>query len=158
MGLSACSQEASTKKINKYIAAIKKEISNKKPRKSVPALDLTSPIAIKYQAKPLKGPFATREATPVKKGKNFTGNPLLNYPVTMLKFMGTLFMNGRSFAYVMTPDNKLFRVSNGDFIGDRHGKVLSISYNELVIMEPPLNVGTLPAQHKVILKLKEESE
>lgn len=138
--------------INKYLAKLKQTIALKYKHHATAALPIHAPLPILYTAHPERSPF-NREAP-----LNQELSPLLMYPVSMLKFMGTMTINGDNFAYVIAPDNKLYQVKIGDRIGDHGGVVNHISFDHMDIMEENAETNTHEAQHIVTLQLKEENK
>lgn len=155
MLLMACSENSSSQKFKKYIGSLRKDISVKKIKSSALELNITPPVPVRYTVIPSKDPFAIGEIPAPKKSGGNNSNPLLIYPVTMLKFLGTMFYNGNSFAYVLTPDHKLRQVKTGNLIGDHNGKVTDISYDRIEVTEYDVEAGKPSVPHKIILKLKD---
>lgn len=154
--LFACSSQDPANKIDKYVAKLKKDIAVKKTKIPVKIVDLTPPKPFKFDAKLIREPFKGAEEITPKKG-NAASNPLQVYPVTMLRFKGTLFENGRASAYVVTPDNKLYQVTLGDLVGDHNGRVTSIKDEQIEVTEPDSS-GKATLQNVVVLKLKDDNK
>ncbi|EKD45541.1 MAG: hypothetical protein ACD_69C00244G0004 [uncultured bacterium] len=132
--------------LHNYIANLKQTAATKLNKN---AALITSSPPIQYRAEILRSPFDPAETAAQKKDKIL--NPLQSYPLSMLRFVGILVYNGKVFAVVMAPDNKVYQVKKGDIIGDHGGIVASLQQNQLNIMEPNEN-----GSHIVTLHLKDE--
>lgn len=91
------------------------------------------PAPITYQVGALREPFQLNE-TGVPRKMNLE-SPLLNYQLSMLRFVGTITVDGETLGYVLTPDKMIYEVKPGDVMGDHYGKIISISSDELKINE-----------------------
>jgi Tfp pilus assembly protein PilP len=147
--LLSCSS-SSQKKINAYIAHIKQMVAIKYSKKSPPALNLNPPTPVFYQGQTSHSPFGKINSA------NKITDPLLVYPITMLRFVGTLFENGKIYAYLIAPDNKLYQVKVDDKIGDHGGVITRIEHDRVEIMEKVHDKGA-ETQHLVTLQLKDEN-
>lgn len=116
---------------------------------------IATPIAVSYQADKLRSPF---ENTQDMSQSIDTDKPLTLYPLNMLKFVGTLTANDKYFAYLLTPDNKVYRVTVGDNVGNHHGKVVRIGTNRLNVTEPDTNSNNPTKQNVIVLQLKDENK
>lgn len=150
IGLFSCSNNQ--KNLNKYISQLKTSINLKNHKQITPILIFQPPIPISYSSHPERSPFSTE--TPLNK----VGSPLLVYPVSMLKFVGTLTKNGIIFAYVVAPDNKLYRVGIGDRMGDHEGVISRITSDRVDVIEKSTEAGENGAQRTVTLQLKDENK
>lgn len=61
--------------------------------------------------------------------------PLEAYPLDNLKMVGTLERNRRVHALVKTPDNNVFRVTVGNYMGQNFGRITEIGEAELKLTE-----------------------
>ncbi len=61
--------------------------------------------------------------------------PLEAYPLDNLKMVGTLERGRRMHALVKTPDNNVFRVTVGNYMGQNFGRVTEIGEAELKLTE-----------------------
>lgn len=86
-----------------------------------------------YQADHLRSPFQTSVA-PIQ--HHALSNKLQTYPVSTLRLGGTVTQAGTaSVAYILTPDNDMYQVKEGDKIGDHHGKITNLQRDRIVITE-----------------------
>ena len=116
------------------------------PRGRIPPLPEVKPYeAFTYNAFDLLDPFVPRKIEPPKgiavaggikpPDPNRRKEPLEAYPLENLKMVGTLEQKNRFHALVKTPDNNLFRVSSGNFMGQNFGRVTDISESAIKLKE-----------------------
>jgi type IV pilus assembly protein PilP len=78
-------------------------------------------------------PFQPRSLKQAKAGGAFQPDlnrpkgPLEQFPLDGLRMVGTIGKNSQKFALVQTPENTLFRVKKGDYMGLNFGLVIGIS-------------------------------
>lgn len=110
------------------------------------------PAPVYYKGNTLRAPFDNSEM--ISK-KVIHTNPLLNYPLAMLKFLGTMEQGNKLFGYILAPDNKMYQVKTGDLIGDQEGKIIDIDQKHIKVLERNPDDGN----KKIIetLMLKDES-
>lgn len=136
--LSACSSEK-----HADLRAWVKEQDNL-PRGRIPPLPEVKPYTpVEYAAFDLTDPFKPRKIEPPK-GATIAGGvqpdvnrrrePLEAYPLEALKMVGVLKQKG-FFALVKTPDNNLFQVKNGNFLGQNFGRITEISDTSIKLRE-----------------------
>jgi type IV pilus assembly protein PilP len=96
-----------------------------------------------YDAYALFDPFKPRKIEPPKNGAgsgiqpNLTRRkePLEAYPIENLRMVGTLQQNKATYALVKSPDNNLFRVKSGNYVGQNFGLVTDISESAIKLKE-----------------------
>lgn len=120
--------------------------SDNLPRGRIPPLPEVKPYeAFTYNAFDLLDPFVPRKIEPpagvkVAGGikppdRNRRKEPLEAYPLENLKMVGTLNQKNRYHALVKAPDNNLFRVTSGNFMGQNFGRITDISETEIKLKE-----------------------
>ena len=118
--------------------------SDNLPRGRIPPLPEVKPYTpVEYAAFDLTDPFKPRKIEPPK-GATIAGGvqpdvnrrrePLEAYPLEALKMVGVLKQKG-FFALVKTPDNNLFQVKNGNFLGQNFGRITEISDTAIKLRE-----------------------
>ncbi len=128
--LSSCESLEHTNGLQQFASQLK-QAESKKTIKKIP-IKLSPPVT--YQANTLRSPFQ-EPATPVSP-KESLSTPLQAYPLTTLRFAGTVTQAGNtSIAYILTPDNMIYQVKVGDTIGDNNGKVTHIYADRLLLTE-----------------------
>lgn len=150
MMLTACERHGAVGDLQDYLVKVKEAEKNKK-RVSIIA-ELKPPKGSAYEAIDARSPFHTRE---VEKNQAVASNPLLAYPLSVLRFVGTLTQGDVTFAFIMTPDSMVYQVKAGDVIGDHQGKVVEVTSNRVNVMEQETEKGQAVMQRIVTLELKE---
>src|ERR1043166_1780358 len=84
--------------------------------------------------------------------------PLEAYPLESLKMVGTLQQNKQTYALVRTPDNNLFRVRTGNYLGQNFGRIAEISESSVQIKELVQDSSGDWVEHLTSLQLQEEQE
>lgn len=96
-----------------------------------------------YDAFDLSDPFQPRKIEPDKSGAGGGPGPDLNrrkealeaFPLESLSMVGTLERNSKRFALVKTPDNNLYRVAAGNYMGQNFGLVAMIAETSVTLKE-----------------------
>jgi type IV pilus assembly protein PilP len=114
------------------------------PRGRIPQLPEVKPYqAIEYAAFDLTDPFKPRKIEPPKNTAQAGGiqpdpnrrrEPLEAYPLEALKMVGVLQQKG-IFGLVKTPDNNLFQVKAGNYLGQNFGRITAVSENSIKLKE-----------------------
>jgi Tfp pilus assembly protein PilP len=150
--LSACDNHKHVKDLQKYIAELKENIAKKqtqKPVKTIPTVHASS-----YNVAQGRSPFSEGE---VKSPAGESGHPLQDHPLSMLRLKGTLSEDNQVWAYIMTPDNNLYKAKIGDIIGDHYGRIVHI-YSESLEVEEPVSEDSMHSAKRIVtLQLKDES-
>ena len=135
--LTACSEEFQD--IKDFI----KE-SDKAPRGRVEPLPEVKPYEpFIYSAFDLPDPFKPRKIEPVKGAGSSKLQPDLNrrkealesYPLENLRMVGTLERNKVVYALIKSPDNNLFRIKTGNYMGQNFGLVTDVTESSLKLKE-----------------------
>ena len=120
--------------------------SDNLPRGRIPPLPEVQPYEpFAYNAYDLTDPFKPRAIQPPKPSAvaggirppdpNRRKEPLESYPLENLKMVGTLQQKKEIYALVRTPDNRLFRVRPGNFLGQNFGRITDISESSIKLKE-----------------------
>ncbi len=97
-----------------------------------------------YAATDLPDPFKPRKLTARAGSGNAGGlqpprdhvkQALENYPLEALKMVGTLQQNKMNHALIKTPDNNLYRVKQGNYMGQNFGIITQVSDTEIKLTE-----------------------
>ena len=119
--------------------------SNNLPRGRIPPLPEVRPYApVEYAAFDIVDPFKPRKIEPPK-GPALPGSPqppddkrprepLEAYPLEALKMVGVIKQKGH-FGLVKTPDNNLFQVKTGNYLGQNFGRITEISDTSIKLRE-----------------------
>jgi type IV pilus assembly protein PilP len=115
------------------------------PRGRIPPLEEVKPYEpFEYAAYDLVDPFVPRKIEPPKASNvagglqppsNHRKGPLEAFPLENLKMVGTLQQQKAMFALIKTPDNNLYRVKTGDYIGQNFGRIVNIDESAVKLKE-----------------------
>lgn len=113
------------------------------PRGRIPPVPEAKPYEpFTYQAFDLLDPFKPRKIEPPKNGGggvkpdfNRRREPLEAYPLENLRMVGTLQQKRDMFALIKTPDNNVFRVKPGNYLGQNFGRIVAISDSNIKLRE-----------------------
>lgn len=61
--------------------------------------------------------------------------PLEKFPIDALRMVGTMHREGGIWAIVRAPDGMVYRVREGNYIGQNHGKILKLGEQRLIVEE-----------------------
>jgi type IV pilus assembly protein PilP len=109
----------------------------------IPEIKQFEPFA--YNAFDLPDPFKPRATMVDSRGPSAGSGPrpdqdrvkeaLEAFPLESLKMMGTLEQKNVRYALILTPDNNLYRVKTGNFVGQNFGIITSISESTITLKE-----------------------
>lgn len=118
--------------------------SDKLPHGRIPPLPDVKPYEpFSYDAYNLVDPFKPRKIEPPKTAAGGgiqpdlarRKEPLEAYPLENLRMVGTLQQNTATYALVKSPDNNLFRVKSGSYLGQNFGLITEISESTIKLKE-----------------------
>lgn len=113
------------------------------PRGRIPPVPEVKPYEpFAYDAYDLTDPFKPRNIRPAKVAAGGLQpdltrpkEPLEAYPLENLRMVGTLQQKKSTFALIRTPDNNLFRVRNGNYLGQNFGRIEDVSESGVKLKE-----------------------
>jgi type IV pilus assembly protein PilP len=139
LALSACSGEQHSD-LRQFV-----KDSDSMPRGRIPPLPEVKPYEpFEYAAYDLLDPFVPRKIEPPKAANipgglqppaNHRKGPLEAFPLENLKMVGTLQQQKTMYALIKTPDNNLYRVMSGDYIGQNFGRIIDINETAVKLKE-----------------------
>ncbi len=139
--------------------------SDSMPRGRVPPLPEVKPYEpFEYAAFDLTDPFVPRKIEAPKASNvpgalqpppNHRRGPLEAFPLENLKMVGTLQRQKQVFALIKTPDNNLYRVQTGDFMGQNFGRIIDINESALKLKELVQDSGNEWKEEERTLLLQE---
>src|SRR3954462_15818174 len=141
--------------------------SDKLPHGRIPPLPDVKPYeAFTYSAFDLLDPFKPRKIEPPKGSGsgslapdfNRRRDPLEAYPLESLRMVGTLEQSKQMFALVRAPDNTLFRVRSGNYVGQNFGRIVGIAEASVKLKEIVQDSGGNWEEKDQALLLQEEQE
>lgn len=117
--------------------------SDNLPRGRIPPLPDVKPYEpFNYDAYDLVDPFKPRKIEPPKSAgggpqPDLTRRkePLEAYPIENLRMVGNLQQSKTNFALVKSPDNNLFRVKTGNYMGQNFGLITEITESTIKLKE-----------------------
>ncbi len=118
--------------------------SDNLPHSPIPPLPDVKPYEpFAYDAYDLVDPFKPRKIEPPKKAAggglqpdlSRRREPLEAYPIENLRMVGTLQQGKTNYALVKSPDNNLFRVKPGNYLGQNFGLITAISESTIKLKE-----------------------
>jgi type IV pilus assembly protein PilP len=141
--------------------------SDSMPRGRIPPLPEVKPYEpFEYAAFDLLDPFVARKIEPPKSAKpdprlpdpSRRKGPLEAFPLENLKMVGTLSQKREVFALIKTPDNNLYRVRAGDFMGQNFGRITDITESAVKLKELIQDSGNDWKEEERLLLLQDEQE
>ena len=107
-----------------------------------PAPQVAAAEPFAYEVTDVPDPFAAQRVvprnadpglpTPRRPGPH---EPLAAYPLESLAMVGTLTRGGQRWALIRTPENAIYRVARGSFMGQQLGEVAAISEASVTLHE-----------------------
>lgn len=161
VGIAACSGEEHSD-LRQFV-----KDSDKLPHGNIPPLPEVKPYEpYSYTAFDLVDPFKPRKIEPPKStgsgalqpDLNRRREPLEGYPLENLRMVGTLEQKKQMFAVVKAPDNTLYRVKTGNYVGQNFGRIVSISEATVKLKEIVQDSGGNWEEKEQVLLLTEEQE
>ena len=153
MGCLGCSDETSL--LQKYIH----EVKHRKAQ-AIESIPPFKPVeSYTYPKDPLRrNPFKPYS---MSSGEDFSApdlkrprEPLEAFPLDALKMVGILKRKNRLWALVAAPQDKIYRIAVGNYLGRNHGKVIKISKAGLELIES-IKVGDAWENKTTYLKIIE---
>lgn len=142
--------------------------SDNLPRGRIPPLPEAKPYEpFTYSAFDLIDPFKPRKIEPPKAAAGAGGvqpdfnrprEPLEAYPLENLKMVGTLQNKQDMYALIKTPDNNLFRVRAGNYLGQNFGRITGINESAIKLKEIVQDSGGSWEEKDQTLQLQDEQE
>lgn len=139
--------------------------SDNLPHGRIPPLPDIKPYEpFAYNAYDLIDPFRPRKIEPPKTAAGGVQpdltrrkEPLEAYPLENLRMVGTLQQNKATFALVKSPDNNLFRVKAGNYMGQNFGLITEISEATIKLKEIVQDSGGDWTERVSTINLAEEA-
>ena len=134
------------------------------PRGRIPPLPEVKPYEpLAYNAFDLVDPFTPRTITPPKPSGggglqpdfNRRKEPLEAYPLENLKMVGVLQQNRVSHALIKAPDNNVYRVRAGNYLGQNFGRIVNVTESAVLLKEIVQDSGGSWEEKDQTLQLQE---
>lgn len=136
LGLASCSSDQN-EDLKQFVNDSGKDLRGKV--EPLPEIKPYEPFT--YDAFELQDPFKPRKLLPSKGGGglqpdlNRPKGPLENYPLENLSMVGMLQKDKHTYAIIKTPDNTLYRVIVGNYIGQNFGLITKVTESEVNLKE-----------------------
>lgn len=141
VALAGCGSERHLDEVRQFVKA-----SDNMPRGRIPPLPEVKPyVPFEYEAFNLIDPFVPRQIEAPKTAggppgslrppENHKKGPLEAFPLENLKMVGTLEQKKNVFALIKAPDNNLYRVGPGDYMGQNFGRIVAIDESAVKLKE-----------------------
>lgn len=156
--LTACKEDDPLKKSEQFIEELKK-----RPAKPIELIPEIKPVPqAKYHLANERDPYQRIEnqipggqAMPdLKRAKE----PLEFYTLDSLKMVGSIIKDGQYFAIVSTPDQMVYSVTLGQYMGQNFGKIVALNENEIKLVETIQINGAWQTRPASLTLTTEESE
>ena len=141
LALAGCGSERHLDEVRQFVKS-----SDSMPRGRIPPLPEVKPyVPFEYEAFNLIDPFVPRQIEAPKAAgtapgtlqppKDHRKGPLEAFPLENLKMVGTLQQKKDMFALIKAPDNNLYRVKPGDYMGQNFGRIVAIDESAVKLKE-----------------------
>jgi type IV pilus assembly protein PilP len=149
-----CNGDDRFKDLTEYLDKVQQQEQNMRKKNKME--EIKPPSTVTYEADQLREPFSGNELLADGKAKRVvnSANPLLAYPINVLRLVGTVSHGTERIAYIMDPSNMVYHIKIGDFIGEHNGRVISIMPDRISVMEEFSEDGKAVSQHVSVIKLQ----
>lgn len=110
-----------------------------------------------FKPRKIEAPKQTADSG-IRPDLNRPREPLEAYPLENLRMVGTLSQKGAIFALIKTPDNNLFRVRKGNYLGQNFGRITDIDEGNVKLTEIVQDGAGEWMERTSTLQLQEEQE
>ncbi|MCC6535198.1 MAG: pilus assembly protein PilP [Burkholderiales bacterium] len=110
-----------------------------------------------FKPRKIEAPKATA-GSGIRPDLNRPREPLEAYPLENLRMVGTLAQKKEVFALIKTPDNNLFRVRKGNYLGQNFGQITEIDEGSVKLKEIIQDGAGDWTERVSTLQLQEEQE
>jgi type IV pilus assembly protein PilP len=118
---------------------------------------------VPYTAFDLVDPFTPRKVEPPKPAGggglqpdfNRRKEPLEAYPLENLKMVGVLQQHRIAHALIKAPDNNVYRVRAGNYLGQNFGRIVNVTESTVVLKEVVQDSGGSWEEKEQTLQLQE---
>lgn len=138
-GLHGCSSDSHSDLVN-YVNEVKARPVGRIP----PLPEVKSYESYAYNKQDLRDPFQvsveealtdTAAADGLQPDVQRNKEPLEAFPLDALRFVGHLEQEGRVWAVITAPDTLVYRVEEGNYLGQNYGRIVRISESQIDIRE-----------------------
>lgn len=158
--VAACSDNESMVELQDYV----RTVVNRPPGQIEPLPEFVSYESFTYSAASLRSPFEipvditsqirNQQTNDVKPDENRPREPLENYSLGSLTMTGTIARGGRTWALIRDENGLITRVTEGNYMGRNHGRIVSVSQTQIDLIEivPTGDGGWIERPETVVLQ------
>lgn len=132
--LSGCSKSKDMEDLERFV-----EQTKQTPAQPIEPLPTVKPIdKFSYTASQKRDPFVKvlqRNYNGIRPDMNRPKEPLEAYTLDSLQMVGILTEHNKTWGIIVAPDNTVYRVNVGSYLGQNFGKVTAITPTEIKILE-----------------------
>ncbi len=162
LGLAACGDQ------NDDLRQFVKDAGKDLKGKVAPLPEVKPYTPFSYDAFEIPDPFKPRKLKPSGKGGGLQPDMdrprelLENFPLENLKMVGSLEQKDPAkktsvfYGLIKTPDNNIYRVKNGNYLGQNYGKIVSITETEITLKETVEDAGGNWTERETSMALQEQ--
>ena len=98
--------------------------------------DLRDPFKLVDFRRPEENPDDVAQASNgLKPDRDRVREPLEDFPLDTLRLKGTVTKDGTKWGLIFAPDNTIHRVVEGNYMGQNHGRIISLSDERIELTE-----------------------
>ena len=135
VGLTACGEHEQKHKLRSYVQKIKSRSA--KAIEMIPSFK--KPPKFTYAHSNRRSPFrpfiVKRDNNGLRPDENRQKQALEAFPIDSLRMVGILEENNNVWAIISAPDNAVYKIAQGQYIGQNYGKVVKITKQDINIKE-----------------------
>jgi type IV pilus assembly protein PilP len=162
LGLAACGDQNDD--LRQFVRDAGKDMKGKV--EPLPQVKPYTPFS--YDAFDIPDPFKPRKLKPTGKGGglqpdvNRPRELLENFPLENLKMVGSLEQREPNkkapvfYGLIKTPDNNIYRVKVGNYLGQNYGKIMAITETEITLKETVEDAGGNWTERETSMTLQEQ--
>lgn len=150
--LCGCDKEKQNQELEQFVEDTKKTAAQ--PIEPLPALQIIDKFS--YSASNKRDPFTKvveRNYNGIRPDMNRPKETLENYSLDSLKMVGILTEQNKTWGIIMAPDNSVYRVALGNYVGQNFGRVTAVMPTEIKILETiPQGEDWIQRETSLVLK------
>ncbi|MDF2866687.1 MAG: pilus assembly protein PilP [Gammaproteobacteria bacterium] len=150
--LCGCDGKKQTQALERFVEDTKK--TSAQPIEPLPALKIADKFS--YSAHNKRDPFSKvieRNYNGIRPDMNRPKEPLEAYSLDSLKMVGILTEQNKTWGIVMAPDNSVYRITLGSYLGQNFGRAKTIMPSEIKIVETiPQGEDWIQRETSLVLK------
>lgn len=152
--LTACGKDDHLQEIQQYVEAVK----GRPPLPIEPIPPIQTIAKFTYPNSIQRNPFApiiNKVVSGQRPDDHRPKEPLEVFPLDSLRMVGTLYRDNQLWAIVTAPNDMVYRVKSGNYLGQNYGEITHITKEKIQVVETILN-GNTWEKRSVILNLPKE--